>query len=116
MPRAYRRMISQSRGWHIELYWRPTGTVMAMPHEHRPLTWRERLGLPPATRVRPVWWRPPWGQLLRHAGWWWVLLVGPVVVGITLLAIAIRDGPPYGVCSWLGIRIVTAWVIVPPIA
>lgn len=89
---------------------------MALPHEHRPLTWREWLGLPPVTRVRPVWWRPPWGLLLRHAGWWWVPLVGPPVIGIALLLIAIFGGRPYAVCSWLGIRIVTAWVILPPIA
>ncbi|HEY2588401.1 MAG TPA: hypothetical protein VGI81_21855 [Tepidisphaeraceae bacterium] len=109
-------MISQPRHPEIDLYWQATGTIMASPHEHRPLTWRERLGLPPAPRGRPVWWRPPWGQLLRHAGWWWVLLVGPLAVGSALLTVAILGGRPYAVCSWLGIRVVTAWLIIPPIA
>ena len=89
---------------------------MAMPHEHRPLTWRERLGLPPATRVRPVWWRPPWGLLLRHAGWWWIPLVGPPMIGIASLMIAILGGQPYSPLGWIGIRILTIWIIVPLIA
>lgn len=90
---------------------------MNMPGNDRSFTLREWLGLEPATRVKIVWWRPGWREMARTAGWgWWALFLTPLAAGAGLIVWAGVIGRDAFLLSWLGVRVLILWLIIPAVA
>ena len=59
-----------------------------------------------------VWWRPPFGQVVRQMRWGWVLLV-PLAFGLALLIAGLVWGGADAAGFWVGLKLLLLTILAP---